>query len=367
MVSMRRPDIWTGLIGFDMLRARRSCELVLARWQDRLVVVLMALFVGAAVSSALDRAPGPAVHPLWAALAALGLGVAVGAAHERRLEALARRSIAAPLALSHAARAAHLAAFSTLLLILSLLAARAAALGGLFVWPGIALILLGWGAGTLIGAAGAALWRGRRPFPAPPRREPLSGRPARSDGLLAIILRIQLRLGAPQLALLAAFALGSMQATAACLWTRALNPFAGNAAAAAIGLAAIFATARVSAGLCRFGAFAGVPAAHALAAHLAAPIAATLGAFLAAFAFGSTASGLAWLELGCGLVVIFTVAFRVLHYRIDPKSRADRLMQVELVVLVVAAVGLPPLASLLVAFRAVALYRADRLALWAIP
>jgi hypothetical protein len=366
MVSMRRPDIWTGLIGFDMLRARRSCEMVLARWQDRLALLLMVLFAGLAATSVLDRVPGPATPPLWAALAALMLGAATGAAHERRLEALARRSIAAPLALAPAARTAHLAAFSVLLLILALLGARAAGLSGLFVWRVLVPVLFGWGAGTLIGAAGAALWRRRRPFPAVLECEPRPGTAPGSGGLLAITLHVQWPFRAPQPALLAAFALGAAQAVAACLWTRSLNPFAGNAAAAAIGLATLFATARISAGLCRFSAFAGVPAAHALAAHLAAPLAAMLGALLAAFAFGGVDLGLAWLELGCGLVVIFTVTFRVLHYRIDPKPRADRLMQIQLLLLAVAAVGLPPLAPLLVVFRAAALYRADRRALWTI-
>lgn len=362
---MRRQRMWVGLIAFDMLRVRRSFEIVLARWQDRLVLLLMVLFAALAAATALDRPPGPAVAPAWAALAALLLGASVGAAHERRLEALVRRSIAAPLALAPAARAAHLAAVSALLLILALAAARLSALTGLFTWPALALVLLGWGAGMIAGAAGVARWSRRQPVPATiARGRALVAAPG-SGSLLAITLRTQMPFRAPQTALLAAFALGAAQAVGAGICARALNPFSGGAVAVAAGLATLFAVARVPAAPCRFGAFVGVPTADALAAHLAGPASLTLGALLGALIAADP--DLVLLELGCGLTAMLVVAFRVLHYRLDPKLRADRLMQAQLLLLAAAATGLPPLAPLLVIFRAVALYRASRRILWAVP
>jgi len=365
---MNRPGIWDGLIGFDILRARRSCETVLARWQDRLVLLLMAIVAIFAVASALDRPPGLAVAPAWAALAALFLGILVAAAHDRRLESLSCRSIAAPLALAPSARAAHLAAFSILALILALASARAAAMSGLFAWPGLALILGGWAAGTLIGAAGAALWRRRRRSSSAATLSPAlrPGAAPASEGLLAITLRTQLPFREPQPALLAAFLLGAAQAAGAGIWAHWLNPFAGGVVAVTMALVPLFAVARVPAGPCRFGTFAGVPTAHAIAAHLAALSAVTLGALAGALVHFRANPGLVWLELGCGLVALAAVAFRVLHYRLDPKLRADRLMQLQIALLAMAAAGLPPLAPLLVAFRAVVLYRANRNAMWAV-
>jgi len=330
------------------------------------VLLLMAIVAICAVASALDRPPGLAVAPAWAALAALFLGALVAAAHDRRLEALSSRSIAAPLALAPAARAAHLAAFSALALILALAAARAAALTGFFAWPLFTLILSCWAAGTMIGAAGAAFGRRRRWLPAADASAAGPGAAPASASLLAITLRTQLPFRAPRSALFAAFALGGAQAAGAGVWAHWLNPFAGGTVAVAMALAVLFAVARVPAGPCRFGTFAGVPMAQALAAHLAAPSAVTLGALAGALVHRRADPGLVWLELGCGLVALVAVAFRVLHYRLDPKLRADRLMQLQVALLAMAIVGLPPLAPLLVAFRAVALCRANRRALWAV-
>jgi len=365
---MRRLGIWAGLIGFDILRARRSFEIVLARWQDRVVMLMMAVIAVFAAASALDRPPGAAIKPAWAALASLFLGALTAAAHHRRLEALSRRSIAAPLALAPAARAAHLAAFSALALILGVSAARATALTGPFAWPVVGLVLSAWVVGTIIGTAGAALWRRRRWLPAAASSASASapGAVPASGSLLAITLRTQLPFRTPLPALFAAFALGAAQAAGAGVWAHWLNPFAGGVVAVVMALAASFAVARVPAGACRFGTFAGVPTAHALAAHLAAPMAVTLGAFLGGLVHYRADAGLVWLELGCGLVSLLAVAFRVLHYRLCPKLRADRLMQFQVALLAMAAAGLPPLAPLLVGFRAIALYRANRHAMWVV-
>jgi hypothetical protein len=360
-MGMRRPGIWVGLIALDALRVRRLFALVLRRWQDRVVIVLMASCAILAATAAFRSGPGSAIAPAWAALAALLLGGVAGAAHQRRLEGLARSSIAAPLALMPRARGAHLAAFSALLLLLALAGARAA-LTGLFTWPVIGLIVLAWAAGTPIGAAVAAFSPRLRFLPAV-RIAPAAGS-APASGLLAITLRAQLPFRAPGTALLAAFAIGMAQAGAVGLWARSLNLFAGGAVAAAAGLIALLAVARVPAGPCRFGTFAGVPTADAVAAHLAVPLAATLGAMVGALVHRRAEPGLVWLELGCGLAAAFAVAFRVLHYRVHPKPRADRLMQVQLALLAMAAFGLPPLAPLLVAWRGVALYRASRRAMW---
>src|SRR4051812_29774844 len=113
-MNRARAAAWIGLIHFDIMRMRRSLQLVLARWQDRLILSLMVVFAVLAVTSMLARPPGFTMAPGWAALAALSLGAMIAAAHRHRLESLARHSIVAPLALEPAARTAHLAALGLL-------------------------------------------------------------------------------------------------------------------------------------------------------------------------------------------------------------------------------------------------------------
>jgi hypothetical protein len=358
---MDRPAL--GLIDFDVLRIRRGCALALAGWQDRLVLLLMAVLAAAAFMSLLDRPSVLAVAPAWAAIAALCLSASIAAAHGRRLETLARHSIAAPLALARPARAAHLAAVSALSFILLLAAASALGLTGFMAWPCLALLILAWAVGAMAGAAGATLWR-RPLWRAAAAAPPVAPSAAQSSSLLAVTLRTQLSLRTPSRSLIAAFALGAAQAGFAGICARTLNPFASGALAVAAALATFFAVARVSAATCRFGLFAGVPTTDAVVAHIGALSAAISGALLGALMHYRNGPGLVWLELGCGLVVALVIAFRVLHYRIHPKLRADRLMQAQIALLAMAAAGLPPLVPVLLVFRAVMLYRSNRDAIW---
>jgi hypothetical protein len=344
---------------------KRSFQLVLARWQDRLQLLLMVVFAALAVIAMLDRPPRVAVPPAGATLVAFLLGALIAAAQRHRLESLARHSIAAPLALEPAARAAHLAALGLLSFLLAFAAARSAALTGFLSWPAIGLVGVAWAAGMLVGAAGAARWSRHiwhRATPPTPVRRPSPS----SGGLLAITLGAQLPFRAPLPALLAAFAIGVAQAVTAGILALSLTPVAGGVLTVLAALAASFAIARVPAASCRFAIFAGVPTAHALGAHLAAPLALSAGSLVGALILYSVAPGLPWLELGCGLVAMLVVALRVLHYRLHPKARADRLMQAQLLLLVMVAFGLPPLAPLLVVFRTVMLVRANRDTMWAL-
>jgi hypothetical protein len=354
---MRLPVVLFGLIGFDLLRVRRSFEAVLGRWQDRVTLAFMAAFVLLAGAGLFGGPATIAVTAPAAALAAFLLAASAGAAKARRLEALAERSIVAPLALSRPARAAYLALFATGLLAFALAAARAAGFGidGAGVPPAI---LLAWMGGAVFGVLASALWRLCRPGPArDPRRPDASprGSPA------GIALRSQFPILPPGLLLGGACAAGAAQALAIGATMRMLNPWAGGVLAVAAALATLFAFARVPAGACRFGAFAGVPPGRALVACLIAPGAAALGAVLGALSYPP----LPWLELGCGLAVAVVAAIRLLHYRRYERIRADRLMQAQILFLALAAAVLPPLALLLVAVRAATLWRADRRALWA--